>query len=522
MKKRFLAILTAVCMLALMLPLGIFPASAEVYGGTSEDGLTWSYNTANATLTIDGDGAMADYSYSLQTLRTNAPWDAYAGLTLSLVIGDGVTYIGDYAFFGFILLNSVTFGNGVTSIGDHAFTECRVLVSVTLPENLESIGKDAFRGCSFASVTVPYGVTEIGDGAFRNCWTLNTLILPDSVTGIGANAFGGAYGLYAIYFAGSRTTWSGVSVDSGNNGLTVSQMKFATDAPTYTIEGHVLTLDTFPWCEYSCDGGEHWQASPVFDNLVAGETYVFVRRVAATDKHPAGEISESLVLVFKYAADAPADPVVEEITPTSVTLKTVPGCEYAIDGKAWQASPVFTDLTPGSEHIFSQRFAETATVFASEATELEVTLPKLTVDAPPAPVIVRFTGNTVVLQTVAGCEYSSDGENWQSSATFTRLNEHIKLPTFYQRYKETDTAYASPVSKLDPPELLIGDFNDDGYINSDDLTELARIIAQIRGASAYEKQVGDLNDDGYINSDDLTLLAQFIAGIIAVFPATEI
>ena len=43
---------------------------------------------------------------------------------------------------------SVTIGNGVTSIGDYAFYNCSSLTSVTIPDSVTSIGSSAFSGCS--------------------------------------------------------------------------------------------------------------------------------------------------------------------------------------------------------------------------------------------------------------------------------------------------------------------------------------------------------------------------------------
>ena len=88
----------------------------------------------------------------------------------SVVVKEGVTSIGDYAFRGCTGLTSVTFPEGLTSIGHRAFFECTGLTSVTFPEGLTSIGEGAFSGCSgLTSVTFPEGLTSIGDRAFFEC-----------------------------------------------------------------------------------------------------------------------------------------------------------------------------------------------------------------------------------------------------------------------------------------------------------------------------------------------------------------
>ena len=65
----------------------------------------------------------------------------------AIAIPDGVTSIGDYAFFACTGLTSVTIPDSVTSIGNYAFYNCEGLTSVTIGSSVESIGEDAFRYC---------------------------------------------------------------------------------------------------------------------------------------------------------------------------------------------------------------------------------------------------------------------------------------------------------------------------------------------------------------------------------------
>ena len=61
----------------------------------------------------------------------------------------------------------VVIPEGVTSIGDWAFYECSSLTSVTIPDGVTSIEDDAFRYCeNLTSVTISDSVTSIGDWAF--------------------------------------------------------------------------------------------------------------------------------------------------------------------------------------------------------------------------------------------------------------------------------------------------------------------------------------------------------------------
>jgi hypothetical protein len=73
------------------------------------------------TLYITGNGAMGEYTYS-----STLPW----GNTFTqVVIKNGVTTVGNYAFYYCSKLTSVTIPNSVISIGAYAFQNCTSLVA---------------------------------------------------------------------------------------------------------------------------------------------------------------------------------------------------------------------------------------------------------------------------------------------------------------------------------------------------------------------------------------------------------
>jgi hypothetical protein len=169
-KKTFITMKTKLFTLFLAFAASAGMLRAEVVNGTcGADGsnLTWSLNTSTQTLTIEGNGEIADYG----SIRVGwAPWHEYKEDVVSVVIGDGVTSIGEYAFSDCSSMTSVTFGQGVTSIKKSAFSDCKILTSVTIPKNVTSIGNNAFAYCyQLTWVTIGSGVKSIGDNAFFAC-----------------------------------------------------------------------------------------------------------------------------------------------------------------------------------------------------------------------------------------------------------------------------------------------------------------------------------------------------------------
>lgn len=89
---------------------------------------------------------------------------------------------------------------GITQVGDSAFYFNTVIASVDLPNSITSIGNDAFYNCfRLSSVYIPNNVTNIGDNAFRLCSSLKSIVIGDNVTQIGDHAFEGCLYLQKCY-----------------------------------------------------------------------------------------------------------------------------------------------------------------------------------------------------------------------------------------------------------------------------------------------------------------------------------
>ncbi len=100
----------------------------------------------------------------------------YSGDDWEVTIPEGVTSIGEEAFYGNTFVQSITIPEGVTHIGMYAFQYCTSLTSVTMPDSLISIGGTAFASCeALESIDIPASVELMGAYAFTNCTSLQTI-----------------------------------------------------------------------------------------------------------------------------------------------------------------------------------------------------------------------------------------------------------------------------------------------------------------------------------------------------------
>ena len=189
--KRVISLLIALTLVVGVLPCMTMESNAD--NNKCGDNLTWSWD-GNGTLTISGTGAMHDYNGT----DNKAPWNAYIGSIETVIINDGVTSIGNYAFYECTALQSVSIANSVKSIGITAFGNCESLTSIKLPYGLETIESGTFANCiKLESIMIPSTVTTVGTvtgaglisfGTFANCTSLGDVVL-DKQTQITEDAF---------------------------------------------------------------------------------------------------------------------------------------------------------------------------------------------------------------------------------------------------------------------------------------------------------------------------------------------
>ncbi len=197
--------------------------------GTSDEGITVTFGSSVTEI--------PDYLFYFSDSTDSAN-------IVSVVIGDNVKTIGEFAFYNCTGLRSVKMGGSVESVGQSAFYGCSSLETIVIPDTVTSVGKSAFynctslgsaviggkvqtiadftfRGCkSLSSVTIGGSVTFIGNTAFYGCSSLGSLDVPDSVKKIDNGAFHNCTSLTSVKI-GANVTSIGWHTFAGCTGLTV-------------------------------------------------------------------------------------------------------------------------------------------------------------------------------------------------------------------------------------------------------------------------------------------------------------
>ncbi len=202
-----------------------------------EDGSVNAILDSDGVLTITGTGKMKNW-----TTYKNVPWYKYTSYIKTVVIEEGVTNVGSYAFYLCQYMESIILAEGITNIGSYSFTNCATITEITIPSTVTNIDSFAFYYCYYLSgiyvdeaneyymdedgvlfnkdrtVLIQYpparegvedlgleGVTSIGDAALSACRELTEIELPEGIVSIGDSAFSYCTALTYAYIPSTVT-----------------------------------------------------------------------------------------------------------------------------------------------------------------------------------------------------------------------------------------------------------------------------------------------------------------------------
>lgn len=248
-------------------------------GGGGDDSkpghIEWKFVPATGVLTISGTGAMPNY-----TSDNRPKWEEHKDYILEVVIKDGVTSVGDRAFYDYKNLSEVGFPPSLKTIGKSAFYFCKQLQNVDLSGTaLKKMGEGAFWACrqlqkvdlsGTALPTIPFR-------AFYFCDALTEVILPTGLQSIEGGAFQDCVALAKLHVPGSKK-----EVDLPSEKLISigdSAFQYCEALPEIVFPGSVETVGdkAFMECKglqkVDMSGSGIWQlGKQVFEKCVALET----------------------------------------------------------------------------------------------------------------------------------------------------------------------------------------------------------------------------------------------------------
>ena len=272
-------------------------------------------------------------------------------------VPDGVTKIGDSAFYYCTSLTEITIPDSVTQIGSSAFSGCTSLKELTIPDSVISIGGYAFSSCTslakitvspdnknYSSVdgvlfnkdgselivypkgnkrstyTVPDGVTQIGGSTFSGCTSLTKITIPDSVISIDGSAFSGCTSIAEITVSPDNKNY--VSVDGVLFSKDMSALLVypkGNKRSTYTVPDSVTKIDdaAFFGCVYLTD----ITVSSDNKNYISVDGVLFTKNMSTLVAYPAGNERSTYTIPYgvkKICAFAYCENLKEIVFPDSV------------------------------------------------------------------------------------------------------------------------------------------------------------------------------------------------------------
>ncbi len=216
-------------------------ACANAWGWSDSD-YELKGTSPNKTLTITGSGDMTDFESG------EAPWYSERSNIKSIVISDGITHVGTYAFQGFDALYNVTVPTSVLSFGARAFMNCttsntRRIYYAGTPNQWANIEFPIASGGSLPSSHPFYGsgssynyfyfngekdtytnslvftsgLTEIKAHTFYKAKQITSVTIPTSVTSIGNGAFEDCVAIANIYYEGTPNEWADIAFGNSSS-----------------------------------------------------------------------------------------------------------------------------------------------------------------------------------------------------------------------------------------------------------------------------------------------------------------
>ena len=526
MKRKFLSLIITAAVLTstTTVSIGAMAAEAATLSGavaaiqTSRENEEYKYKGDYKYLVLD-DGTVEISEYLAET---------EVGSDIEVVIpskigGKKVTSIGEYAFFGWSSITSVTIPDTVTNIGKDAFCGCEGLTSVTIPGSVTNIGISAFWDTPWLSgyksdfvivgnnilihykgdgenVTIPNSVKTIGDGSFdvHVCKSLKSVTIPDSVTRIGKYAFSGCNKLENVTIPDSVTTIDSNAFSRCNN------------LENITIPDSVTSIgdSAFSDCR-SLD------SITIPNSMTSISDNAFIDCWALTSVTIPPTVTSLGDYAFSGCRSLESITIPDSVTNigkgafsncTSLKSVTIPNSVTSIGGYGFSGTP-WLENYPDEFVIVGKNI-----LIEYKGNEESVTLPKTVTSISGG----AFSGDDMFAYISIPVSVINIDDN--AFGEYPPLTIYGYSGSYAETYANDHNIPFEPIGELpdtsDTPDAPIthtpGDINGDGKVNMKDLTRLHQYI------NGWDVEVVesalDVNGDGKVNMKDLTRLHQYING----------
>ena len=426
----------------------------EVYWAIDRDGV----------LTIGGTGPLEDLPMDEPAL-----WDYWADGFDTVVIEDGITSIGEYAFYGLGNIVRAELPQSVQMIDLYAFGGCTGLAQVEFSEGLERIGEGAFCACrELLDLKLPSSLKVIDIYAFQECDKLQNIQFFEGLETVGDYAFSYCDSLQSVSIPSSVTYLSGFT---GCTNLSQVQLN----------NGGIIGREAFAEC----------------DSL---KTIVIPEGIT--------QIGDG---AFSY------NDGLEEITiPSSVTAV---GTSAFFHCASLKKAYFYNGGKIGPSAFHKCESLEQIVLFGPlERIEDNAFMECTALNSVVLPESITYLGNGVFgSSNVEQIYFSGDAPQFQKHTL-----SHITATAYYPADNPTWTEdvmqqYAGTVTWVpydgeipEQPEGIPGDINGDGKVNNKDASALFQHL------SGWDVEVDearlDVNGDGKVNNKDASLLFQYLSG----------
>lgn len=470
--KKLIAMVMSIVLLVSIMPITAL-AATTVDSGSCGDHLRWSLDS-DGVLTISGEGGMFVYDESYPE------WFDHVEEITSIVIKEGVTDIGHYAFYLHYNVTDVTIPSTVTAINDYAFGYCVSLEEVTLPSGLKAISEGAFSFCtSLSEMKIPANVINIGNFAFTECYSIEAFEVASGNNNYSSDSRGVLFdkdktvlmsapaGLMESYDIPNTVT----KIDSFAFTNSLGLEKLTIPASVEEI-GLGAILGTASLAEMTASENNQYFSTDNNVLLNKEKTELYCAAGGITGSYT---IPDSVGVIYPYAF-ATCMELTEVIIPEGVT--EIGEAAFTTSGIAAVTIPKSVTVIgdgafSGCENLSIVRFNGAA------------------------PAMGELTFETVV----ADVYYPAGEDSWTDDV----LQDYGGDLSWFEEQPSI------------PDTEIKGDVDNSGDITNADLVMTARYIVGLYDAGSEEAEIiaslGDMDEDGNITNSDLIALARIIVGL---------